>query len=784
MKKFLQFLSRYWPFVIILLVVSIFFYPVFLNRLAPIPGDFVVGTYFPWLDYKWGYTVGVPVKNAVTSDVVSIIYPLRSYAVDVLKSGHLPLWNPFMFGGTPILADFQVAILSPTIFTYFLLPKIWAWTAQVMLQPTLAAIFCYLLLRNFGLRKTESLFGGIFFAFSSFNIIWMEWNTNTLTAAFIPLVILFLDKFIKSGKMFWGVLLSAAICLQILSGYPQIVIFTIILLVVFVLFRIDHVSKVKGFYIILFTVLGVLLSSVISIPGAELILNSQRKYEVLSQDLIYLPWQNLITILAPDYFGNPATYNYFGVGNYTINTAYSGVAVLCLSIAGVLNYWKRREVKFLVTVFMLSLLFALPTPLANALFNSPIPGISVSSNTRILVFADLALALLAGFGIFSLLKRERPRGVVFLFAPLITLIGISVYTYFLGVNRGVSIRNLILPIGLSILVPALILLRGLIYSKNLLRNVLVFILCLIAVGELFRYGWKFTPFSSPDFVFPSTPVLDYLDQEDGLFRVSMGNMIPMNMWVPYGLQSLSGYDASYSVWWARFFNAIRGQDPNNPRFSYYADFDQYFSPWFDILNNKYLLVLDPSQAHDVSNPNLFYHVEQSQKFEKVFQDKSSVVYQNKNVFPRALFMSDWEYVPDNQALAILADVNFPVKSKIIIDKPADIVKDGVAESTVAYEFYSSDKSVINVSTNKAGFLFITDAWYPGWIAKIDGIKVPLYRADYVFRAVQITAGEHVVEFDFLPFSLKLGKILSLSSLLLLVFILISHRRLDRWANNS
>jgi hypothetical protein len=200
-RRFPKSLVKYWPIVAILAALVIFFYPVFFKKLVPIPGDFIVGTYFPWLDYKWGYSVGVPVKNPVTSDVVSIIYPLRSYAIDILKTGKLPLWNPFMFTGIPLLGDFQVGVFSPTVFFYFILPKVWAWTAQIIFQPALAIISCYLLLRNWGLRKIESLFAGLFFAFSSFNIVWMEWNTSTLAAAFIPLIFLCFDKFIRTGRL-------------------------------------------------------------------------------------------------------------------------------------------------------------------------------------------------------------------------------------------------------------------------------------------------------------------------------------------------------------------------------------------------------------------------------------------------------------------------------------------------------------------------------------------------------------------------------------------------------
>lgn len=768
MKKSSQLLSNWWPIIFILAAVAIFFYPVWLKHLVPIPGDFIVGTYFPWLDYKWGYAVGVPVKNAVTSDVVSIIYPLRSYAVDILKSGHLPLWNPFMFAGTPLFADFQVAIFSPTMILYFLLPKLPAWTLQIMLQPFLAAVFTYWLLRNFGLKKIESVFGGIFYAFSAFNIIWMEWNTNTLTAAFIPLIILLVDKFIHSDKIGWGVLLSFAVCLQIFSGYPQVVIFTLISLVIFIAFRSNQIIKSKLFYIFLFVILGILLSSVVSIPGSELILNSQRKFEVLDKDLLYLPWQNLITFLAPDYFGNPSTYNFFGIGNYAISSGYSGIIVLCLAIVGSLKYWKKREVKFTIFLFLFSLLLALPTPFAKAFFNLPIPGISASSNTRVLVLANLSIAILAGFGISALLERDKVKKILTVLILPLLLVGVLIITYIWGSHRTVSINNLILPLAFSLFTASLILLREKIYKRNVYRIILILILCMVAIGELFRYGWKYTPFSSPNFVFPETPVLEFPKNEEKPFRVSTGNVIPMNMWVPYGFESLSGYDAAYPIWWAGFFNATGGQDPNKPSFNYYADYDRYFTAWFDLLNNKYLFVLNTKK-------DFLDKVQTARKFKEVFQDKSVTIFKNTSVFPRATFFSDWETVSNSKTLSVLTNPSFPIEKKILINESSTFKTSENAVSNISYELYSSERSVIDVTADKDGFLFVGDEWYPGWVAKVDGKVTPIYRADYAFRAVPITAGKHIVELDYVPESLKLGIIISSFSLVLLIVIALRKR---------
>ncbi|KKQ95775.1 MAG: hypothetical protein UT21_C0001G0092 [Candidatus Woesebacteria bacterium GW2011_GWA1_39_11b] len=95
-RVFFSLAIKNWPVLLIIAVVSVFFWKVFILGFIPLPGDFVVGVYYPWLDYHWGYSVGVPVKNPITTDVISLIYPEQMLAIDMMKSGQLPLWNPYI----------------------------------------------------------------------------------------------------------------------------------------------------------------------------------------------------------------------------------------------------------------------------------------------------------------------------------------------------------------------------------------------------------------------------------------------------------------------------------------------------------------------------------------------------------------------------------------------------------------------------------------------------------------------------------------------------------------
>lgn len=84
--------------------------------------------------------------------------------------------------------------------------------------------------------------------------------------------------------------------------------------------------------------------------------------------------------------------------------------------------------------------------------------------------------------------------------------------------------------------------------------------------------------------------------------------------------------------------------------------------------------------------------------------------------------------------------------------------------------YAPERVEIKVDAEAPGYLILTDSWYPGWEATIDGEPVPIYQADLLFRAVAVDAGHHRVVFVFRPVSLLIGAGMSLAGLVTLVIV--------------
>ena len=89
-------------------------------------------------------------------------------------------------------------------------------------------------------------------------------------------------------------------------------------------------------------------------------------------------------------------------------------------------------------------------------------------------------------------------------------------------------------------------------------------------------------------------------------------------------------------------------------------------------------------------------------------------------------------------------------------------------ATAVIEHYAPHRVVITAASDHPGYLVLTDTWFPGWTAHVDGRESPVERADYAFRAVRLEPGRHEVEFRYDPGSVRLGLALSVLALLAIV----------------
>lgn len=700
MKNLKRILYRFfklsWPFIFLLTIVCVFFWKTILLKQVALPADILVHELYP-------------VKNPIVSDAVSFSYPMRYLVIKDWKNGVVPLWNPYILFGIPLLANFQSAAFSITNIFYFFTDFNSGWNLQIISQHVFACVFMYVLLRHWKISKLGSILGSISFGFGGFNLIWSEWNAHALTASYIPILIFFADRSIEKRKVYDGILLSIFLALQFFSGYPQIIIYTIpsILLLWITRYKIiDKKFLFTGVFLLFFIFLGIGLSAIQVLPGVELLKLSQRSNEGIPKSWAFLTARQVITFIAPDFFGNHATNNYWGDKNYTSNIGFVGVISFTLSLISIKYFKKRREIVYLIFLVIVSLILSFQTPVGVFLWNKNILGLKAGASYRILVLFSFSISGLAAFG-YDFLSNQKNK----LFGSMIVFVLLFVFwIYGYSIHNSVALRNLILPtviFGLMIII----------FWKTKIKFLLLFLMLV----ELFYFGWKFTPFVPRSIVFPDNNIVKQLSKINGLFRVVGGDEIPVDTNMVYGLSYASGYDAEYPSTIAKFLGVLNSND------AFASPQDRY-----GLVTNK------NSKLVNLGNIRFFL-------------DNGKII-ENKNYLPRSFYVNNWVIEKDeSKILSTLLDSKFLINKKIILNE--------------------------NVEINKGSNLyFVSDTYYPGWKAYVNGIETKIYQADFAFRAIEVPKGVYDVKMLYLPESFLNGLKVSFGSLGILVIIGICRRK--------
>lgn len=792
----------------IFIVPFLFFLAIFVfrqaifNYLVPLSVNFMVFWHEPFKSQTWpGYPLGVPHK-AIGSDIFRNLYPLKELAIELLASRQWPLWNPYIFSGTPLLANFQTSVFYPFNFFYFFLPFLNAWTMTIFFQPFLAGLFMYLFLRTIKISRLGAWFSASAFALLPFLIVWFEHGVFGHTLIWLPLILFAIEKFLK--KIFWWsfLLITLAFALAILGGHPQTLFFVFLVTISYFLFNLKSspfkLKKEKFFLFFLALLFSFLLTAVQLWPTFELYrlaaIGSFSSQFIF--DKFLLPFSSLITFFVPDFFGNIATYNFWGHFDYTETIGYFGILPLLFGLYAI--FWrKEKRVLFFALLAVVSLSLAFPLPTTKLLISLNLPVVSTNVPSRIFFITGFSFIILAGWGVDEwrrkLDRRVSLRRSLKVVAPIgFIYLGIIIFIFlafrflscppFQEACWQIALRNTILPISTFFIGSALIILGSL---REKWKSQMILALILLSLLGGFYFSDKFLPFSDRQFVYPSVPVLEFLEENAGInrfFGFSQAEIIP-NLAVSYRLFSPNGYDPLYIKRYGQLLEAV-GNDGKIKEVVTRSD--AYLPPGsetdllkdnprrkrlLDLLGVKYILARSDSSLEYASDDLRFPPAD----FQLIWKESNWRVYQNKGVFSR-IFLADQVVVEEDSQVIIdrIFDPDFDLRETVIIEEelPADFILKNQKSGEVKLIAYHPNQVEIETDSSDNKVLFLSDVFYPGWRAYLDGRKVKVYRANFVFRSVAVPKGKHRVVFSYEPQSFYLGlKITFIGGILFIIWLL-------------
>ncbi|MFH1832967.1 MAG: YfhO family protein [Candidatus Levyibacteriota bacterium] len=766
--KIKKFLITFWPVIFIFFVWFIFASPYFLKASVPFSSTYQVNFFPPWNAYP---QFGSPIKNNAMPDVINQIYPWRHLAIEIWRSGQIPLWNQYSFSGTPLLANYQSAVLSPFNVLFFVLPFVDAWSVLVLLQPLLAGFFMYLLLRSLGRSNSASTIGSISFMFCGFITTWLGYATLGYAILFLPLSIYAIENYYNSNRLRFLFLLSITIPLSFFSGHFQISIYFFILTVIYIFYKSISTKKMRNnLFLMLYVFFGLLLSLPQILPSIEFYFQAVRSNIFEKAEAI--PWQYVSTFLAPDFFGNPVTRNDW-FGHYAEWNAYLGIIPFLLVIYSLLIK-KRFHTIFLFILGILVLFLAFDTPILDLMVNLHIPVLATSAASRIIVVFSFLFAILAAYGCDDLIKdinKEKIKKIsmwLFIFFLAFSFMWSIIFLkLFMPLDKiSIAKSNLILPTIIFLFFAfSIFLMVFLKHQKKPLLFIFPFIIIALIAFDMLRFATKWQAFDPKNLVFANVGIAEGFSKIAGYQRV-LGNF-GAEASVYYHLPSVEGYDSLYSERYGEFMSTLNDgkiQKIGRTVVSFSKN-DLYTKKAIDLLGIKYIV-------HKIADTNKVwtfpYWLYPKNIFKLVYSDDKYQIYENTDVLPRAFLVQNYRVVNSPQKIidAILSD-NFDLRKEVVLEENPQIKNVENIKGKAEIISYIDNKIKVKTNADNDSLLFLSDSFYPGWKAFVDGKETKIYRADYAFRAVAVLKGEHLVEFIYDPFSFKIGVY---SAILGLIFI--------------
>jgi hypothetical protein len=530
----------------------LYFYPAALGQLSLVPGD------------GWTQNLGV-----------------RVLIGQMIAQGTLPLWNPYIFAGTPLLASIYPGALYPPNWLFALFSPGVAINLVVITTFHLALIGSYLYARCIGAGRAGALITGIAFTFGAYMVFHLGHTSRIAAAAWLPWIMLALESLYQRASWRWIALGALFVALQLYAGEPQMNCYTVIVAGAYGLFSLTvrEEQERRGRFAaaaVVMAVCGALLSAMQLLPEQELLQQGERariSYEYFAG--YSLPPAQTLALIFPFFFGGAigSPYQLYYWGQWGGETfGYAGLLTVLLSLIAVLGPRRPRLAWFWAGMAVLSLLLAfgsyLPFQLNQALYQVPVYNLFRVLGRHMFEFT-FSLAVLAGLGASYVAQMERDavwcalRRATAVFAALIA--GAVIIYRFFGPwletttprpPRAESLTNAeaLVPLACSILSVAALWFYA--RRKSALASaalVAVLLADLVSFGHFLE--WRTTP-HKVNALLPDPPSVQFIKAREpdlASFRILSHALWPYdynyemlnhpNVSIARGLQSANGYDA-------------------------------------------------------------------------------------------------------------------------------------------------------------------------------------------------------------------------------------------------
>lgn len=717
-------------------------------------------------------------------DFAEYVYPVQSLAAKSFSHGDIPFWNPNSFVGMPFLADIQVGFFYPLNRLLTLFVGADDVLSVPMLQFTLilhffiAQISMFFAARHFKVSSIGSIISAVSFAFSFLFVCHVFHPMIISHLAWFPLILMLMHKGISEANIKCGIWAGLIFGMTMLSGHPQMTLFTGLFLGFFLLwFLVADLKKgtFKELSILKYITAGVVpfiialgIFQIQFMPSKELADLSKRNemtYEKAAEGSLEI--EQVFSMIVPKIFGysngeNTQTVPYYLQANlpdgtfgappayyYWETSFYFGLAAFILGLFAMLTMFKNRMVAFLIAFSIFAFVFALgANGFLLGIFHS-LPFFSqLRMPARMMFGLIFAFSLLAGLG-FDRLSESTEK------SDLYKLLGAAAFPIFAalltagGILPGMlGAAEKFIPelqsFGTTALIFALLVLGvSFLTLKKMIPTVVAGgIIAILAFIDLYIAGSDFniSPTSiSKQYELPAETIKAFTPTyPNDIFRVNMRMYSPSymamkrNQGMVTGIELVEGYNPLILQ---------RVVPPLNTKGEIHS-----------LFNVKYEIAIDSVRG-------IPYFSEKQDRLPRAYFVNSAVI---KNESSVEQFMRNNKV---DYSKTVVLEENLPFSLPI---------SDSISRGDVKITEYYANRFKIQVDAAANGVLCLSEIYYPAWKAYVDGKEAKIYRSNYCFRALALAQGKHNIEFVYESSAFSAGSwiafITLICSILGLVFI--------------
>jgi hypothetical protein len=734
------------------------------------------------LAFFWRWWLDTP---KLWEDAILYGWPSASILAEHLAKFKLALWDPYSYGG--------VSWLGPPIYGNFYFGQIWLVVAVWLTGSPLgqfsyatwlaahyvaAAIGMWMLVRKLKFEAPFAFIGAIAYALSFIIIFRFRHTCYLIPIAWLPLCCFLTVRFLEKPTWRRSAILGLFSGSVFLGGAPQYNFFiTLVLLVIVLLFPKDESINRKSLYLKL--CVGFLIA--IGINSISLLYQFQYAtfcgrinsgFELTAPQAS--PWWRISGLFFPyvtGYFYPPSYIKLewgddrlFSFMHICEESIFPGMTILLgLCLYCVTGAWKNRMTWPWLGLLIIGAILSLGefNPIQAFVRFVVYPLATARVPMRIWCIAHLGLIFLSLYGYQHFFSLNRGRAItckaaIILIGFYLLAIGITFWRFDqippvdANKERAQHVIFITILAQIALIVSLVEILNLHSYLRKKIARPFQIALAVILYGEL-------------------------------LILVSPMTQGPADDWRVYatGPNDIALFEGLRNE--HRRMDALPFMETNQRAARARAPSLQGYSTMqLPFTGNTFVRDSDPNSSENARRLDLYgVRVVANKKNNELSLDF------RKNPFPKAWFCEKAEYVSLEETLERIDTANLDLKHTVLLEPKANSIEswrdgeqakrrnlDSKKEGVVEVISYEDDEVTVRVKSSQDGWVVINDHFAPGWNCTVDGVMAEILRANYLFRATPISAGQHIIRYWFWPRSLTLGLIIGAISISLAGILII------------